>query len=102
MSGKTAKLVIGSKEVELPIHSPTAGPDVIDISQLYAKGDVFTYDPGYTSTASCDSTITFIDGEDAFNDLKNKLSIFHYELPTHFNELGYRLMSKHILKKIFN
>ena len=63
MSAKTAKLVIGSKEIELPIHSPTAGPDVIDISQLYAKGDVFTYDPGYTSTASCESAITFLDGE---------------------------------------
>jgi citrate synthase len=62
MSNKSAKLTIGDKEIELPIHSPTAGPDVIDITKLYAQGDVFTYDPGFTSTAACDSTITFIDG----------------------------------------
>ncbi|WP_039019114.1 citrate synthase [Halocynthiibacter namhaensis] len=60
---KTAKLSFGDKELELPIYSPTAGPDVIDIRRLYAEGDVFTYDPGFTSTAACDSTITFIDGE---------------------------------------
>ncbi|WP_107496135.1 citrate synthase [Thalassobius sp. I31.1] len=59
---KTAKLSFGDQELELPIYSPTAGPDVIDIRRLYADGGVFTYDPGFTSTASCDSTITFIDG----------------------------------------
>lgn len=59
----TAKLTFGDKELELPMFSPTAGPDVIDIRKLYAQGDVFTYDPGFTSTASCDSTITFIDGD---------------------------------------
>ncbi len=60
---KTATLRIGSKELELPMHSPAAGPDVIDIRSLYSELGIFTYDPGYTSTASCDSTITFIDGE---------------------------------------
>ena len=59
---KTATLTIDDKTLELPIHSPTAGPDVIDIRRLYADGGVFTYDPGFTSTASCDSTITYIDG----------------------------------------
>jgi len=59
---KTAILTIGDKTLELPIHSPTAGPDVLDIRRLYADGGVFTYDPGFTSTASCDSTITYIDG----------------------------------------
>ena len=58
----TAKLTFGDKELELPMYSPTLGPDVIDITKLYAQGGVFTYDPGFTSTASCDSTITFIDG----------------------------------------
>ena len=61
-SPKTAKLTFGDKELELPIYSPSVGPDVIDIRKLYAQGDVFTYDPGFTSTAACDSTITFIDG----------------------------------------
>ncbi len=62
MSEKTATLSFDDKKIELPIYSPTAGPDVIDISKLYAQADVFTYDPGFTSTAACDSTITFIDG----------------------------------------
>ena len=62
-SQKTATLTIDDKSFELPIHSPTAGPDVLDIRKLYAQAGVFTYDPGFTSTASCDSTITYIDGE---------------------------------------
>ncbi|MGG7644554.1 citrate synthase [Rhodovulum sp. YNF3179] len=60
---KTATLSFGDTSLELPVHSPTAGPDVIDIRKLYAQGGVFTYDPGFTSTASCDSTITYIDGD---------------------------------------
>ena len=59
---KFAQLTINNKKIELPIHSPSAGPDVVDITKLYAEGDVFTYDPGFTSTASCESTITFIAG----------------------------------------
>ncbi len=61
--GKSAKLLVEGKELDLPILSPTAGPDVIDIRKLYGQAEVFTYDPGFTSTASCDSTITYIDGE---------------------------------------
>ncbi len=61
-STKTATLTIDGESYELPVYEPTAGPDVIDIRKLYAQAGVFTYDPGYTSTASCDSTITFIDG----------------------------------------
>ncbi len=59
---KTAKLELDGETYELPVYSPTAGPDVIDIRKLFAQAKVFTYDPGFTSTASCDSTITFIDG----------------------------------------
>lgn len=61
--GRSATLTIDGKTIELPILSPTIGPDVIDIRKLYAQADVFTYDPGFTSTASCESTITFIDGD---------------------------------------
>ena len=60
---KTATLTFNNKVIELPIHSPTLGPDVLDIRKLYAEGDVFTYDPGFTSTAACDSAITYIDGD---------------------------------------
>ena len=59
---RAAKLTIDGKDYDLPIYSPTAGPDVLDIRKLYAQAGVFTYDPGFTSTASCDSTITYIDG----------------------------------------
>ena len=58
-----ATLSFGDKTLDLPMASPTLGPDVIDISKLYAQGDVFTYDPGFTSTASCQSAITYIDGD---------------------------------------
>ena len=63
MADKTAKLRIDEREFDLPILSPTQGPEVLDIRKLYGQADVFTYDPGFTSTASCDSTITYIDGD---------------------------------------
>jgi citrate synthase len=61
---KTATLTIDGKTIDLPVLSPTSGPDVIDIRKLYAQAGVFTYDPGFTSTAACDSQITFIDGDE--------------------------------------
>ena len=61
--GDTAKVNIGAKSVELPVLKGTAGPDVVDVRKLYAEADVFTYDPGFTSTASCESKITYIDGD---------------------------------------
>ncbi|WP_380052679.1 citrate synthase [Falsihalocynthiibacter sp. SS001] len=61
-STKNATLTVDGKSYDLPVYSPTAGPDVIDIRKLYAQSGMFTYDPGFTSTAACDSDITFIDG----------------------------------------
>ena len=58
-----AKIEIGGKTVELPVLKGSLGPEVVDIRKLYGEGDVFTYDPGFTSTASCESAITFIDGD---------------------------------------
>ncbi len=60
---KEATIRIDGKDYEFPMLSPTLGPDVINIGKLYGQTDVFTYDPGFTSTASCESTITFIDGD---------------------------------------
>jgi citrate synthase len=88
---KTAKLSFGDKELELPMLSPTAGPDVIDIRKLYAEGDVFTYDPGFTSTASCDSTITFIDG-DKGELLHRGYPIDQLAEKSHFLEVCYLLL----------
>ncbi len=62
--GDTAKLTAGGGDYEFPMKSGTLGPDVVDIGKLYGKTGMFTYDPGFTSTASCDSGLTFIDGEE--------------------------------------
>ena len=53
----------GSPSMELPIYKGIVGPEVIDIRKLYAQTGKFTYDPGFLSTAACNSTITYIDGD---------------------------------------
>ncbi len=53
----------GSPSVDLPVYQGTVGPDVIDIRKLYGQTGMFTYDPGFLSTASCQSAITYIDGD---------------------------------------
>src|SRR3954469_19588076 len=62
-TAKTATLTVGNKNYDFPILSGTVGPDVIDISKLYAQSGMFTYDPGFASTGSCQSRITYIDGD---------------------------------------
>ncbi len=62
---KIAKLNLpNGKVIELPVMSGSLGPDVIDITSLYKQADMFTFDPGFTSTGSCKSDITFIDGDE--------------------------------------
>lgn len=64
MSDKTAKLDVAGKTPDFPVLEGTLGPEVVDIRKLYGQTGVFTYDPGFTSTASCESGLTFIDGEE--------------------------------------
>ena len=64
MADDKATLTIGNENWDFPIRQGELGPDVIDISTLYAKTGRFTLDPGFTSTASCDSDLTFIDGDE--------------------------------------
>ena len=59
----TATLAVHDQTIEFPVYSGTVGPDVVDISTLFSKAGVFTYDPGFTSSAACKSDITFIDGD---------------------------------------
>ena len=92
MADKTATLTIEGTAHELPILTPTAGPDVVDIRKLYAEADVFTYDPGFTSTAACDSTITFIDG-DAGVLLHRGYPIEQLAAKSHFLEVCYLLLN---------
>jgi citrate synthase len=58
-----AVLTIGDKAYDLPIIKGSTGPDVVDVRKLYGDADVFTFDPSFTSTASCESRITYIDGD---------------------------------------
>ena len=53
----------GGPSVELPVYQGSIGPDVVDIRKLYAQTGMFTYDPGFLSTAACQSSITYIDGD---------------------------------------
>ena len=62
-AGKSATISVGGKQITMPVRSGTVGPDVMDIGKVYANSGMFTYDPGFTSTANCSSKITYIDGE---------------------------------------
>lgn len=88
---KSATLTIDDHSYDLPIHSPTEGPDVLDIRKLYGQAGVFTYDPGFTSTASCDSTITFIDGDNGVL-LHRGYPIDQLASKSHFLEVCYLLL----------
>jgi citrate synthase len=59
----SATLTLGDKSVDLPVMSGSTGPDVVDIRKLYGATGAFTFDPGFTSTASCESALTYIDGD---------------------------------------
>jgi len=97
MADKSAKLELDGRTVDYPVLSGTVGPDVVDIRRLYGDTDAFTYDPGFTSTASCRSEITYIDGDQGIllhrgypiDQLAEKSSfmevsylLLHGELPT--------------------
>src|SRR6478735_2870645 len=58
-----ASLSYEGKSYDLPVYAGSQGPNVVDIRKLYDQADIFTYDPGFTSTASTESEITFIDGD---------------------------------------
>jgi hypothetical protein len=60
----SAQLSINGETYDLPVYGGSIGPDVIDIRALYKNAGVFTFDPGFTSTASCESQITYIDGDE--------------------------------------
>jgi citrate synthase len=96
LKGK-AQMTVNGRTAEFPVYSGTLGPDVVDIGTLYKQADVFTLDPGFTSTGSCESQITFIDGDEGvllhrgypIDQLAEKSSflevcylLLHGELPT--------------------
>lgn len=92
MADKAAMLQIDNQAIELPIISGTVGPDVIDIRKLYGQSDHFTFDPGFTSTASCESQLTYIDG-DAGVLLHGGYSIEELSEHSSFMEVSYLLLN---------
>jgi citrate synthase len=60
---KTGTITLGNKNYSFPVYDGTLGPEVLDVSKLYSEAGIFTYDPGFTSTGSCESKITYIDGD---------------------------------------
>ncbi|MFT6605214.1 MAG: citrate synthase [Halocynthiibacter sp.] len=91
-STKTATLSFEGKTYELPVHSPSAGPDVVDIRKLYGQAGLFTYDPGFTSTAACDSAITYIDGDEGIL-LHRGYPIDQLAAKSHYLEVCYLLIN---------
>ena len=97
-NNKNAKLIYNNKEVKLDVLHGSVGPSVIDIRKLYGELGCFTYDPGYGATGSCESAITYIDGEEGvllhrgypIDDLANKSS---------FLEVAYLLLNGELPKK---
>src|SRR6187402_3987274 len=83
---------VGGKEFKTPVLSGTTGPDVIDIRKLYGQTGVFTYDPGFTSTASCESGLTYIDG-DAGVLLHRGYPIDQLAKSSSFMEVSYLLLN---------
>jgi citrate synthase len=86
-----ATLGYKGKTYELPVYGGSQGPEVIDIRKLYSEADVFTYDPGFTSTASCESDITFIDGDKGIL-LYRGYSIDQLAAKSNFLEVCYLLL----------
>ncbi len=87
----TATLTVDGKTIELPVLGGSVGPAVIDVRKLYAQTGHFTFDPGFTSTAACESDITYIDG-DAGQLLYRGYSIDELAEKSHFLEVCYLLL----------
>ena len=95
----TAYIEINNTRYALPIYKPSIGPNVVDISKLYSQANVFTYDPGFTSTANCSSTITFVDGENGvllYRGYKIEDLVQHAD----FLEVAYLLLNGELPNKI--
>jgi citrate synthase len=90
-----ATLEFEGKTVDLPVFAGSTGPDVIDIRKLYAETGAFTYDPGFTSTASTESQITFIDGDEGIL-LHRGYPIDQLAERSNFLEVAFLLLEGHL------
>ena len=92
MSEENGKLSLAGAEYDLPVMKGTIGPDVVDIRKLYGQSGAFTFDPGFTSTASCESQITYIDGDEGVL-LHGGYSIEELAQDSNFMEVSYLLLN---------
>src|SRR6201986_4369507 len=91
MPEQSAKLEFNGKSHDLKVKSGSVGPAVIDIASLYKDTGAFTFDPGFTSTASCESKITYIDGDEGVL-LHRGYPIEQLAENSNFLEVAYLLM----------
>jgi citrate synthase len=98
MGDSKATLSLAGQNHEFDVIKGTEGPDVLDIRKLYAATDCFTYDPGFTSTASCESKITFIDGDKGIL-LHRGYSIEQLSEQSSFMEVSYLLLNRELPNK---
>ncbi len=98
MAENNATLTIGDTSYDLPIMKGNEGPDVLDIRKLYGASDHFTFDPGFTSTASCESALTFIDGDEGIL-LHRGYSIEELSEKSSFMEVSYLLLNGELPSK---
>ena len=92
-----AKLTLADKEFGYPVLSGSVGPDVVDIRKMYGQTGAFTYDPGFTSTASCQSKLTYIDGDEGVL-LHRGYAIGELAEQSSFMEVAYLLLNGELPK----
>src|SRR3546814_18742106 len=95
MADKKASLTLGGKSYDYDVLSGSVGPEVVDIRTLYGQTGAFTYDPGFTSTASCESAITYIDGDKGIL-LHRGYPIDQLAEHSSFLEVAYLLLRGHL------
>ncbi|MEN3971272.1 citrate synthase [Sphingomicrobium sp. XHP0235] len=98
MSDKTATLNVDDQSLDLPVLPGSVGPEVVDIRKMYGQTGKFTYDPGFTSTASCQSAITYIDGDEGVL-LHRGYPIDQLAEQARFLEVAYLLLHGDLPKK---
>ena len=98
MADNHAKLELNGQSHELPVMQGSVGPDVVDIRKLYGQTGAFTFDPGYKSTASCESALTYIDGDEGIL-LHRGYPIGQLAEQSSFMELSYLLLNGELPNK---
>src|SRR3989442_13873214 len=98
MTDKTAAIDAPGGRFDFPVLDGSVGPQVVDIRKLYSETGMFTYDPGFTSTASCESALTYIDGDEGIL-LHRGYPIGQLAEQSSFMEVSYLLLNGELPSK---